>query len=556
MTRRMVAGTFTLCLAGLVACARSGPVCSCMPPLPPLPYVAPFSVTTGGASGSDVFLSIRRDYKNNFVLAGYTHSFGAGNADAWVVKLNASGNVLWQKTYGGANLDVANSIQFTSDGGYVLAGTTQSSGAGLADAWVVKLDATGNIQWQKTYGGALNDFGNSILNTSSGGYVLAGATQSSGAGNYDAWVIKLDSLGNVLWQKTLGGAGEDTALSIQNNSFHNGYVLVGNTSSFGAGSLDAWIIMLDDTGNVVWQKTYGGAEQDSASGIEYTYDSGYIMAGFTRSSGTGNFDAWIVKLDATGNVLWQKTIGGSDNDYAFSVLYDNGNSIVIAGSTYSAGAGSSDAWVVKLDTSGNVLWQKALGGMGADVARSIQATGYGYIVGGSSSSLGTLADDAWIINLDDSGNVPFNTTASGFGVQDSTALVTGSLVSPANSTATPANSSVAPVISGVTAADSVMTVERQTGLSGVLATPGNLIATSGGIGTIGLTWTDNANNESGYIVYVSSDNVSFSRLATLGVDATGYTHTLAGGETRYYRVEAYGVDGYSDFSAVASATAL
>jgi hypothetical protein len=227
------------------------------------------------------------------------------------LKLDGSGNVVWQKTYGGTGQDGASAIAPTSDGGYVVAGSTNSFGAS-DDVWVLKLDGQGNVVWQKTYGGTSFDAASAIVPTSDGGYVVTAEAVSfwvSGAGASDVWVLKLDGSGNVVWQKAYGGTGIDAARAIAPTS-DGGYVVAGVTSSFGAGDFDVWVLKLDGQGNVVWQKTYGGAGRDGASAIAPTSDGGYVVAGSTNSFGAGASDVWVLKLDGSGNVVWQKTYGG------------------------------------------------------------------------------------------------------------------------------------------------------------------------------------------------------------------------------------------------------
>ncbi|MDE2180364.1 MAG: hypothetical protein KGJ40_05895, partial [candidate division NC10 bacterium] len=236
-----------------------------------------FAKTYGGAN-DDWIGSIRQTTDGGYIVAGYTTSFGAGNADAWVLKLDATGAVQWQKTYGGVGYDEATSIQQTTDGGYIVAGYTNSFGAGYQDAWVLKLDSTGTVVWQQTYGGTDYDYATSIQQTTDGGYIVAGRTRSfGGAGFDDAWILKLNSTGTVEWQKTYGGTGGDEATSIQQTT-DGGYIVAGSTS-FGAGNADAWVLKLDAVGAVQWQRTYGGAANDYATSIHQTADGGYIVSG-------------------------------------------------------------------------------------------------------------------------------------------------------------------------------------------------------------------------------------------------------------------------------------
>ncbi|MHA2615669.1 MAG: InlB B-repeat-containing protein [bacterium JZ-2024 1] len=309
--------------------------------------------TYGGAYW-DTAEFIQQTSDGGYIVAGDTNTFSAGDDEIWVLKLDANGNILWQKTYGTARLDEVESIQQTSDGGYIVAGRTFSFAAGLDDIWVLKLDANGNVLWQKTYGGTDSDGASSIQQTSDGGYIVAGVTKSFGGGSWNIWVLKLDANGNVLWQKTYGGPYNDWAYSLQQTS-DGGYIVAGSTYSFGAGSDDIWVLKLDADGNVLWQKTYGGADGDGAYSIQQPSDGGYIVAGSTYSFGAGSDDIWVLKQDADGNVLWQKTYGGTGSDRASSIQQTSDGGYIVAGSTYSFGAGFGDIWVLKLDANGNIF---------------------------------------------------------------------------------------------------------------------------------------------------------------------------------------------------------
>jgi hypothetical protein len=277
-------------------------------------------------------------------VAGWTWSFGAGDYDVWVLKLDGQGNVQWQKTYGGTSGDWAHAIAPTSDGGYVVAGWTWSFGAGNRDVWVLKLDGSGNVQWQKTYGGSNEDAAFAIAPTSDGGYVVAGWTGSFGAGSHDVWVLKLDGSGNVQWQKTYGGSNDDGATGIVPTS-DGGYVVAGWTGSFGAGGDDVWVLKLDGQGNVQWQKTYGGSNDDGARAIAPTSDGGYVVAGWTWSFGTGAHDVWVLKLEADGTVRGCSISLVRDSTASVGSTTMSSLSTSVVGQTTSASVASSSAVV-------------------------------------------------------------------------------------------------------------------------------------------------------------------------------------------------------------------
>ena len=209
--------------------------------------------------------------------------------------------VTFAKTYGGTNDDWASSVQRTYDGGYILAGYTRSFGAGWSDIFLIKTDAFGNVIWAKTFGGTSIDGAFSVQQTSDGGYIVAGSTYSFSVGLNDIFLIKTDAFGNVIWAKTYGGTNYDEAYSVQ-QTYDGGYIVAGMTNSFGAGGYDAFLIKTDANGNIQWAKTFGGTNLDSASSVQQTLDGGYIVTGYTRSFGVGDYDVFLMKTYANGNI--------------------------------------------------------------------------------------------------------------------------------------------------------------------------------------------------------------------------------------------------------------
>lgn len=365
-----------------------------------------FASTYGGA-GNDVAYSIIQTTDGGYVFAGDTTSFGASNKDIWVVKLDASGTIVWEKRFGGSGndgsasafggrLSVVQVIQ-TSDGGYAVAATTDSFGAGSNDAWVLKLDPSGNVVWQKTYGGSSSDAASSIFQTSDGGYVVAGSTLSFGNG-YEAWVLKLDPSGNILWQNRYGGAADDYAASIVQTS-DGGYAVTGWTYSFGLGG-ELWVMKLNSGGSVVSHRTYGmGSGFDGGFAIAPTSDGGFAVAGATLG------DMWVLKFNADGSVAWQKQYGGTGSEVAESIVQTADGGFAVAGYADSFGGGG-DFWILKLDASGSVVWQERYGGGSYEHARSIvQTADGGYAVAGQTFSFGAGGSDAFVIKLDANGNI-------------------------------------------------------------------------------------------------------------------------------------------------------
>ncbi|MBI4554376.1 MAG: hypothetical protein HY715_01845 [Planctomycetes bacterium] len=355
---------------------------------------------TYGGIGSNRASFVQQTSNGGYIVVGITESFDR-DYDLLVLKLRPDGTVEWQKTYGGVGTERAHSIQQTSDGGYVVVSATDSFGAGETDFWVLKLRPDGTIEWQKTYGGVSFDWVRSIQQTIDGGYIVAGETLSFGAGSFDLWVLKLKPYGTVEWQKTYGGVNTDWAYSLRQTS-DGGYVAAGGTNSFGTGNIDLWVLKLKPDGTVEWQKTYGGVGRDDAHSIQQTRDGGYIVAGSTESFIAGKDNLWVLKLKHNGAVEWQKTYWGAYvlGDETFAIQQTGDGEYVVAGKTESFGAGDADLWVLRLKSDGAIEWQKTYGGSSHDGAHSIQQTlDGGYIAAGWTDSFGAGGLDFWVLKL-------------------------------------------------------------------------------------------------------------------------------------------------------------
>ncbi len=360
---------------------------------------------TFGGGYSDVANSVQQTTDGGYIVAGWTNSFGSGSQDAYILKLNSKGDVQWQKTFGGEDDDVAISIQQTTDGGYIVAGWTESLGSGSQDAYILKLNSKGDVQWQKTFGGKNNDVANSIQQTKDGGYIVAGWTYSFGSGEYDVYILKLNAKGEVEWQKTFGGKDDDVANSIQQTT-DGGYIVAGWTESLGLGWKDVYILKLNSKGEVEWQKTFGGVDSDEANSIQQTTDGGYIVAGWTWSFGSGGYDVYILKLNSKGEVQWQKTFGEKSDDGANSVQQTTDGGYIVAGWTESFGSGREDVYILKMTSKGEVEWQKTFDMEYYDWINSIQqTTDGGYIVAGWTKSYGSREYDVYILKMNSKGEI-------------------------------------------------------------------------------------------------------------------------------------------------------
>jgi hypothetical protein len=363
---------------------------------PATPPATAWTKTFGGAD-YDYGMSVRQTSDGGYIITGYTASYGAGDYDVWLIKADSSGNMAWNKTFGGSDVDYGQSVQQTSDGGYVVAGYTASYGAG--DVWLIKTDPSGNMAWNKTFGGSHGGRGYSVQQTSDGGYIIVGSTELYGTGDYDIWLIKTDPSGNMAWNKTFDCSYYDCGRSVQQTS-DGGYVVAGYAQSYGAGLSDVWLIKTDSSVTMAWNKTYGSSDYDYAFTVQQTLDGGYIIAGQTASHVARDLDIWLIKTDSSGTMAWNKTFGSSDFDIGNSVQQTLDGGYIIAGYTNSYGAGGSDVWLIKADSSGDETWNKTFGGLGGDLGYSVQQTSDGgYIIAGSTTSYGAGHSDVWLIKV-------------------------------------------------------------------------------------------------------------------------------------------------------------
>ena len=409
------------------------------------------------AGNLDKAYSVQQTTDQGYIVAGNT--WWSMYPDGWIMKLDSTGDVSWQKKFGVSGIyqnDEIKTIQQTASGGYIAAGYTGLNGD--KDFWVLKLDSTGEVIWQNTYGGKISDnnindaifeTAQSIMQTdddqdgnADDGFIVAGYTYdfpSSQFADYEKmWLIKINAEGGITWQKSYGGTvaiDNDRAYSVQQTS-DGGYILAGQT---GVSNRNIWVLKLDSYGNITWQKSYGGSSNDYAFSIKQTAEGGYIVAGTTFSFGAGNYDIWVLRLDAVGNVTWEKTFGGSESDWGKSIRQTDddadGNAddgFIVAGYTVSFGAGSADIWVLKLNTNGDIAWQNTYGGTGDDYSDSIfQTADGGYIIAGTTNSFDTANGDFWLLKIAADGSL---TTLECGG--DDTISISDTSVVPSDSSAT------------------------------------------------------------------------------------------------------------------------
>jgi len=303
-----------------------------------------------GGDGPDFGLSVIQTEDGGYALTGYTCSYGAGVADAWLIKTNADGKVIWQRTYGDTNHDLVNTVIQTEDGGYLLAGQSASYSQSGFDGWLVKTDHKGNLQWNQTYGGIGWDEIESVVQTSDKGYVFAGVL-SSGEDPSPAqlWIAKTNATGVIQWSYSHGTIWNDQAYSIIQTS-DEGYAIAGRNipDITGANGPDFWLMKTDSNGLIEWNYTYGGMEIDIARSIVQTDDGGYVLLGETDSFGAGRSDFWLIKTNATGTMEWNQTFGGLGSEFPYSLIPTSDGGLVLIGNTDPPDVQNYDYLIIKV----------------------------------------------------------------------------------------------------------------------------------------------------------------------------------------------------------------
>ncbi|PKP48339.1 MAG: hypothetical protein CVT95_04550 [Bacteroidetes bacterium HGW-Bacteroidetes-12] len=388
--------------------------------------------------------SVLQTLDGGFVIAGFTFSVDGdvsinnGGSEGWIIKIDATGVIQWEKSYGASLSDYIYTIQQTSDNGFIFSGIKNSTvfpgTNNSADYWIVKLDSIGNVMWDITLGGSQRDAIPFVRQTSDGGFIVSGTSNSldgdvsTNQGDFDVWIVKLDTLGIIEWEKSYGGSGKDIAYSIL-QTYDDGYIVASSSNSTDGdvtgnkGDFDVWIIKLGSNGSIEWEKSYGGTSIDQISlfpnteiaieAIQQTPDSGFVFAALTTSNDgdvttqLGGGDYWIVKIDKFGNIIWEKSFGGSSIDVPFSIQLTNDNGFFISGFSESYNSlNVSDFFILKINSNGNSEWQKIIGGSNGDIAYSSKQTSDGgFIIAGSTlSSDGDVSlnkgwGDFWVVKL-------------------------------------------------------------------------------------------------------------------------------------------------------------
>jgi hypothetical protein len=355
--------------------------------------------TYGGPQNEEAW-SVDETSDGGFIIAGYTSSYGFGGDDVYLVRVDPNGDTLWTRTYGGSSNERAFCVRQTSDGGFILIGWTESFGSGNKDLYLIKTDSIGNLLWQRTFGGYNRDEGYSVEETSDGGYILVGFTKSFGPGATAVYLIKTDQNGDSLWTRTYGGGYVDAGYDVKETT-DGGFIITGETCSCGDINGDVLLLKTDQNGNGLWLKYYGGNDVDFGRSLDETEDGGYIVCGRFTTANWPDVNIWLLKTDINGDTLWTKQYGGSYYEEGHSVQQTSDGGYIFTGYTESYGAGLWDVWLVKTDFLGNILWAETFGDTASDWGNCVKETSDGgYIVAGQTKSfIGYWQLDFYVIHL-------------------------------------------------------------------------------------------------------------------------------------------------------------
>lgn len=341
-----------------------------------------------GGDRTDYARSMDKTTEGGFIFTGYSNSFTyeAEYGNIYLVKTDADGNILWQKVFGGDKTDDSYCVRETSDNGFITVGYSATTGQTGVDIYLLKVDSSGDMLWERFYGGDSYEYGYSVSETTDNGFIIAGATGSYGAGHSDMYLIRTDAAGEPLWEKTFGGAGFEAGYSVIETT-DGGFIVAGAISSYGAGQTDIYLVKTNASGEVLWEKTIGGTGSETGYSVIETTDGDFVIAGTTSSYGYGGTDVYLVKIDKSGEVLWEETFGGIDFDYGNSVIEENDGGLVVVGSSASFGAESYNIYLIKTTSSGDLIWEVTFGDLLSNYGYSVlKTTDGGYAIAGSKTS--------------------------------------------------------------------------------------------------------------------------------------------------------------------------
>ena len=391
-----------------------------------------WSKTYGGPYGDKAYVVVK-SANGGYALAGTTNSFGSGIVNAWLVKTDVDGVVQWNQTYSGLGQAFADGMIQTSDGGFALTGYTYSLDGGLY-VWLAKTNSTGGLSWNQTYVDVGTSIAYGLVQTTDGGYAIVGASNSVGSGQNDGWMIKTNSNGVFEWYKTYGGAGNDALYSIVQTN-EGGYALSGETESYGNGLSSIWLIKTDSFGEPRWNQTYSGSDNYISNALIKTADDGYALVGSSKTSSGDDF--LLIKVDSAGVMQWSQTYNGQNSDDALTGIQTSDGGYALVGVTNASSPINAMAWLVKTDSSGVLQWSQTYGGAAQNVLGSMtQTADGGFVLAGYTNSTGAGEEDFWLVKTDANGVIPTPTPTVEPSTSSTTSPSPGQTDQPQNGSST------------------------------------------------------------------------------------------------------------------------
>ncbi len=352
---------------------------------------------TFGGAAEDRAYGLARAPAGGWLLAGNSREGPGLSFDALLLRLDREGRSLWERRFGGPDTDQVFAIASTRDGGAAAAGHTRSQGAGESDLWLFRLDARGNLLWERVLGGAANERARGIAAAPEGGFLVSGFTASRGAGDRDAWILRIDAAGRVLWERVLGGPGDDGAFHASPHP-EGGFAIVGYWGQ--ESGYDLWVLRLDETGEELWSHRFDRSAFEAATAVSTLPDGGLVVAGVTGMPDSLQDNVWLAGLDREGAVRWERMLGGPARDNAWAITPRAAGGAVVAAATSSQGAGSADAWLFAVDASGEMVWERIVGGAKWDKPMALESGVDGaLVVAGTTTTRGAGYEDYWIFEL-------------------------------------------------------------------------------------------------------------------------------------------------------------
>ncbi len=338
-----------------------------------------------------------------YALAGHTRSSGMLDRDAWILRLDSRGHLVWQQVIGGPMTEKVFGIAATEDGGVVIAGETYSVGEGGSDALIARLEADGDLRWQRTFGGRHNDGARSIAPMANGGFIVAGS--KGGPDDDDVWVIALEENGDKRWDLTHGTRGEDGAVSIT-QAVDGGFAVAGYTQRPGLSSFDNWVVRLDARGEMMWQRHFARGIFSAGTAVRTAPKGGFFVAGVSQERTPRDSQSWVIRLADDGKTLWKRLSQDNGSNEAWGAATTRDGGVVVVSAAQAEGGGQSKARLVRFASDGDIVWSRTVGGRAWDRPTAVITTrDGGIVVTGYTTGRGAGYQDVWVIRLDNEGRL-------------------------------------------------------------------------------------------------------------------------------------------------------